>query len=191
VTLPDAIITAPPQPGDFLCLPIGGPVGKLVEVGQFLAGQKLQPYEHAEIWVDEADAATPGGYTYSAYPDGQCRQPLGAPSPYFEYGSLWSSGLIDLTDAQRTGIVNWCKAHATVGYSALDYFELAAARLRLDLVLPPLRHAIEGSHQLICSQYVALAYLEGAGVNLFNGVWDGLVMPMQLASLLESKLPQS
>jgi hypothetical protein len=185
----EPIYAAPVQPGDFACVPIGGEVGTLVEIGQWLAGQKFQKYEHAEIYVGLADAYGPHGYTISAYPGGHGEQPLPCPPEQLP-GSLWSSGLIPLTDAQRKAIVNWAVAHKNVRYSAADYFALAAARLKLNLILPPLRRFIAAKGHLICSQFVTLDYLDAAGVNLLGGLWDGLDDPMQLAEMLEAKLAE-
>jgi hypothetical protein len=184
----ETILVAPPQPGDFLCVPVSGEVGKLIEIGQFLAGQKFQPYEHAEVYVGQPDSASPWGYTVSAYPNRQGRQPLGGP-PGSVPGALWSSALVPLTDAQRASIVLWALANQHVGYSAADYFALAAARLKMNLLLPPLRDFIKDSGHLICSQFVTLAYYQ-AGVDLLGGTWNGLDDPMQLAEMLEARLAE-
>lgn len=180
-----AILKGTPQPGDFICVPIAGQVGKLIEVGQFLAGQKFQPYEHAEVYIGQADANGPYGYTVSAYPDRQGKQALPcAPQDYA--GSLWSSGLISLSAAQRASIVNYAVAHEHIGYSALDYFALAAHRLHIPS--PGLKAFIGDTGHMICSQFTDYSY-EQAGVHLFtDNRWPGYVMPMDLASLLESKM---
>ena len=60
---------AEPQPGDFCCIPEPGSVGTAIEIGQLLAGDRFQPYDHAEVYVGQPDKAGPYGYTYSAYPD--------------------------------------------------------------------------------------------------------------------------
>lgn len=169
-------------------MPVPGDVGKLIEIAQWLAGQKFKPYEHAEVYAGEADDNGPYGYTYSAYPDRQSKKPLPC-APEQLPGSLWSSGLLPLTDLQRNEVIGWCHRHADVGYSAADYDALAAARLHLDWLLPPIRHYIQETGHLICSQYTTLARL-AAGDNLFNRAWDGLVMPMDLAELILSKLTE-
>jgi hypothetical protein len=181
------IVTVPPAPGDFLCLPISGSVGRLIEFAQFLAGERFQPYEHVEVYVGLPDAQGPYGYTISAYPGGHGKRALPC-APEAVPGALWSSGLIDLTTDQRVAIVGWAVAHRTVRYSAADYFALAAARLKFHLILPPLRKFIAAKGHLICSQFTTLDYYQ-AGASLWPGEpWDGLDMPMDLAELLEEKL---
>lgn len=181
------ICAAPPQPGDFLCLPVSGEVGRLIELGQFLAGQAFKPYEHTEVYVGLPDAQGPYGYTISAYPGGHGRQALPC-APESVPGALWSSGLLSLTPGERTAITDWAVAHQNIQYSVADYLALTAARLKLHLLLPPLRKFIAAKGHLICSQFVTLAYYE-AGVSLWPGEpWDGLDMPMDLAQLLLDKL---
>lgn len=182
---PAPIVIADPLPADFCCVPISGEVGLAVEVGQFLDGQKFQPYEHVEVYVGLPDAAGPHGYTVSAYPGGHGRRPLSC-APAKVPGSLWSSGLIDLDDGQRQLIVSWALDHQDVGYSALDYLALAAHRFHFPV--PQLRSYIESTRHMICSQFTDAAYQAG-NVQLFpNKRWNGYVDPMDLAELLESRL---
>jgi hypothetical protein len=180
-----AILKADPRPGDFLVVPVLGDVGKAIELGQFLTGQKFKPYEHAEVYIGEPDANAPYGYTASAYPNRQGIQALPY-APKDMAGSLWSSGLIDLTDFQRTAIVHWCLNHPKVAYSALDYLALALHRFRIPA--PGLRDFIADTGHQICSQYADEAY-NAAGVHLFNdNRWPGYVMPIDLAELLLAKM---
>jgi hypothetical protein len=182
---PAPIAIADPQPGDFCCVPISGQVGLAVEIAQFLAGQKFQPYEHAEVYVGLVDPDAPFGYTISAYPNGRGARPLPCP-PAELPGSLWSSGLIELTEKQRAGIITWCMDHQDVGYSALDYLALAAHRFHLPV--PQLRSYIESTRHMICSQFVDASY-QVNDVQLFpDKRWNGYVDPMDLAELLESRL---
>ena len=169
-----------PRPGDFCCVPVSGRVGLLIEAGQWLDGDRFQPYDHAEVYVGGADAAALYGYTVSTYPGGHGRQALPAPAAALP-GALWSSGLIALTPAQRAGIVAWCDAHADVGYSWADYVALALHRFGISD--PALRRYIADSSHLICSQYVDLSYNRGL-VKLFrDGRWPGYVTPLDLAKL--------
>jgi len=181
-----AALTAP-QPGDFCCVPISGRVGWAIELGQFLAGDTFQPYDHAEVFVGQADTAGPHGYTVSAYPDRRGRRPLPC-DPAVLPGSLWSSGILPLTDAQRQGILAWCMSHTEVTYSFLDYLALELHTLHIPA--PGLRGRIETSAHLICSQYVDTAWGRGGGVQLFDdGRWPGYVKPGDLAMLLQAKMP--
>lgn len=174
------------QPGDFACVPVAGSVGVLIEFGQFLAGQKFQPYEHAEVYIGSPPSLpkTQWGYTASAYPDRKGIKPLEC-APQDLPGALWSTPKVGLTSAERDGIVAWCLAHPAVEYSAADYIALAAHRFHINARL--LQQYIANDKSYICSQYVDSAYQFGGSVHLFNdGRWPGFVMPMDLASLLES-----
>src|SRR5215472_8212861 len=154
VPWPDPICLAAPRPGDFCCIPIAGGLGWGIELGQWLAGDALQPYDHAEVYIGQPDKDGPDGYTCSAYPHsaGQTgKRPLPCPPAQLP-GSLWSSGILKPTAAQRKGIVAWCLAHTDVEYAFLDYAELAAHTLHLPV--PGLQQMISSSGSLICSQYV-------------------------------------
>jgi hypothetical protein len=182
---PAPVARALPVPGDFCCLPISGAVGFGIEVGQWLDGDKFQPYDHAEIFIGQPDAGGPHGYTVSAYPDRRGRLPLPCP-PGELPGSLWSSGIISLAGTQRCDIIRWCQEHTAVGYSFADYAALVAHMARLPV--PGLRSFIARSDRLICSQYVDTAYAQ-AGVHLFDDDrWPGYVKPGDLAGLLQSRL---
>lgn len=196
--LPAPVCLAAPQPGDFCCVPISGDIGRGIEFGQYLASKlqhqpaELLPYEHAMVYVGQPDADGPHGYTYSAYPKNGKQGDTGKralPVPPAQLpGSLWSSGLYDLTAAERAGIVAWCEAHGNVGYSFLDYDAIAAHALHVPA--PGLKTYIGYSGRLICSQYVDTAY-DAGDVHLFqDGRWPGYVTPWDLAELLLAKLHQ-
>lgn len=194
---PAPVVLAEPQPGDFCCLPVSGQFGLGIEVGEYLAeslehvrGAKMQSYDHAEVYIGQPDAKGPFGYTYSAYPDNGSngltgKRPLPCPPAQLP-GSIWSSGIILLTDRQRAGILAWCAAHPCVSYSWPDYGAIALRALGVKTGL--LRGYIEGSGSLICSQYVDTAYNRGGGVHLFDdGRWEGYVTPGDLAVMLQSR----
>jgi hypothetical protein len=163
-------------------VPVSGRVGLGIEIGQWLDGDKFQPYDHAEIFVGQADADGPHGYTVSAYPGGHGRRPLLCP-PAELPGSLWSSGLIALTDAERQAIIAWAMDHQHVGYSFADYGALILHHLHLNL--PWLQSYIGSTGHLICSQFVDAGYA-AAGVHLFSDKrWSGYVKPADLAQLLQ------
>jgi hypothetical protein len=175
--------TVSPQPGDFCCVPISGRVGRLIEAAQWLDGDKFQPYDHAQVYIGQPDTAGPHGYTISAYPDGCGRRPLPSPAAALP-GALWSTGIIQLTPAQRAGITAWCGEHQDVTYSWADYTALALHRFGMND--PALRRYIASSRSLICSQYVDLAYSVNE-VRLFSdGRWDGYVTPGMLAMMLQA-----
>jgi hypothetical protein len=166
-------------------VPVSGPVGLGITVGQWLGGDRFQFYDHAEVYIGKADAAGPYGYTVSTYPAGNGKRAL--PCPAWELpGSLWSSGLIDLTGAQRTGIVSWAAAHQDTGYSFADYGALVLHAAHLNF--PGLREFIKSTGHMICSQYVDAACRLN-GVQLFDDRrWEGYVKPGDLAGLLQARL---
>jgi hypothetical protein len=182
---PAPVAVTRPRPGDFCCVPVSGPVGVGITVGQWLDGDRFQFYDHAEIYVGKADAAGPFGYTVSTYPAGGGKRAL--PCAAWELpGSLWSSGLIDLTGAQRTGITAWAVQHQDVRYSFADYGALALHMMHVPA--PGLREYIASTKHQICSQYVDTAYRLN-GVQLFgDGRWPGYVKPGDLARMLQARL---
>jgi hypothetical protein len=173
-------------PGDFCVVPVDGAGGMLISIGEWLNGGRLSGHDHAEIYLGTdvpGLAAHPYGYTASAYPDRAGIRALTC-FPTALSAALWSSGAVTLRQAQRDGIVRWCLEHRDVPYSELDYFALAARRLKIPV--PGLRGYIAGSGHMICSQYVDAAYLYGGGVHLFDDErWPGYVDPEDLAELIE------
>jgi hypothetical protein len=183
VWLPAPVALAKPQPGDFCCVPISGAAGFGIEVGQWLDGDKFQPYDHAMIYVGGGSPEdAPYGWTVSAYPDGKGLHPLPCP-PQELPGSLWSSGIIALTAAQRQAVCAWASAHEDVAYSFADYGALVLHMLHVPA--PGLRAFIADSAHMICSQYVDTGYA-ACGVHLFtDGRWPGYVKPGDLAGMLQ------
>jgi hypothetical protein len=197
--LPAPVCLAEPQPGDFCCVPISGDIGRGIEVGQYLASKlqhqpaELLPYEHAMVYVGLADEAGPHGYTYSAYPKNGKQGDTGKralPCPPAQLpGSLWSSGLYDLTSGTRAGIVSWCILHGDVGYSFLDYDAIATRALHIPA--PGLKTYIGSTGHLICSQYTDMSWSLGGNVQLFDDKrWPGYVTPWDLAAELLARVRQ-
>jgi len=161
-----------PQPGDFCVFSIDSDVGILIDLAQKLAGSGFAEFQHAYLYVGN-------GMIVQAQPGGAVKIPLG-----HQKLQMWSTGIIPLTDNQRSTIVanaeKLAKNH--VGYSALDYFALAAHHV--DLPPWPIKGIIENSHRQICSQLVDYCWLQG-GVHLFrDGRWPGYSMPADLAGVL-------
>jgi hypothetical protein len=175
-------------PGDFCCIPMAPPAGPFVAIAEWVndlgtKGDSPQDYGHAEVYAGLPDKAGPYGYTFSAYPNKMGKRALPCPPAQLP-GSLWSSGLVTLTQAQRQAVVAWCVAHPAVTYSGWDYLELTAHRIGIDTSW--LEARIADSSSYICSQYVDASY-QAAGKQLFNdGRWNGFVTPLDLALLLES-----
>jgi hypothetical protein len=105
---------------------------------------------------------------------------------------LWSTGAIELTDAERQAICVAAEGYArrNTPYSSLDYLALAAHRLQLLHLMPPLpwlRDYIADNGHMICSQLVDQCF-QDAGVQLFNDKrWAGYVTPADLGNLIERK----
>jgi len=160
-----------PLPGDFAVIPVRGPVGTLISIGEWLNGSAFGHYDHAEIYVGN-------GQTLGAYPGGAALVPV----PLVQEGWLWSTGHIPLTNSERDIIVSNALACQGIPYGALDYFALAAHHFHLPI--PGLKHLIGKS--MICSQLVDYVYME-SGVHLFNdGRWPGYVTPADLAEVILS-----
>lgn len=161
------------QPGDFAVIPVSGPVGTLISIGEWLDGSGFGRYDHAEIYVGN-------NQTLGAYPGGARLVDL----PYDQSGWVWSTGHITLTQLERDRIVANALACQGVPYSALDYFALAAHRLHIPA--PLLKDYVASTKHMICSQLVDYCYLK-SGVHLFNdGRWEGYVTPADLAHVILS-----
>lgn len=172
-----------PLPGDFACRNMGGEGGKLITIGEWLDGDGFSIYDHAEIYVGMADSHTPWGYSMGAYPGGARLSPIQLESQLGDGdGWLWSTGKVWLTTDQRQAVVRNALACQGIPYSWLDYFAIAAHRLRIPV--PGLKAYIGDTRHMICSVLVDHVYLM-AGIHLFqDGRWPGYVTPADLANLI-------
>jgi uncharacterized protein YycO len=177
------MIRTSPQPGDIGLTTISGAVGRWVQFGQWLNGDRLRrrlpdwdlddevPYQHAFIVL-------PGSLLIEAMPGGAKVRPL---STYDDHDVLYVSPA-GLTDAQRKAISDCALKYRGVPYSFLDY--LAIALHRFHIPVPGLRRYIASTGHQICSQLADRAYLD-AGQHLFDdGRWEGYVTPMAIAAEL-------
>jgi hypothetical protein len=135
-----------PQAGDFGLTSIKGGVGFLIRLGQWLNGDGFFDYEHAFIYLGN-------GKIMEAEPGGACISDI---SEYDGRPIMWSTGLIPLTDAQRSTIVGNAINQAGTPYSFLDY--LAIGLYRVGIRHPGIANRVEKSKHLICSQLVAVDY---------------------------------
>ena len=91
----------------------------------------------------------------------------------------------DQRDAIVAAGLKYGNAH--VGYSAADYFAIAAYRFKVGILVPGLKAYVGSSKHMICSQLVDQCY-QYAGVQLFDDKrWPGYVTPGDLADLLSAK----
>lgn len=162
-----------PAPGDFCVCDVGGPQGRLISLGERLCGSAFSQYQHAFLYVGD-------GKVVQAEPQGACERPL---TPHSL--ELWSTGIITLSDSQRSMICAGATllAKGKTGYSWLDYEAIALHHWRIPA--PGLRGFIGTSRHMICSQLVDYCYMQ-ASVHLFtDGRWPGYVTPADLAGVLE------
>jgi hypothetical protein len=97
----------------------------------------------------------------------------------------WSTGLVDLTEAQRINIRVEALGLVGTPYSFLDYLSIALTRLGMHSKL--IRDRVASSGHLICSQLVVEAY-HRAGVELFGpDTFPGDYTPGDLWNLLKDK----
>jgi cell wall-associated NlpC family hydrolase len=164
-------VPATAEPGDFGLVPMSGRAGRLIRLGQLLDGDGFADYEHAFVYVgnDTIIEAEPGGAR-------------SAPLNYA--GVLWSTGIINPTDAQRAAIVNAAQSYIGTPYSVLDYFAIAARRMHIPV--PYLRAYIASTGHMICSQLVARCYAD-AGCPLFGDEWTGYDTPGDLWRVLQAR----
>jgi len=168
-----------PEPGDFEVVPMGGQGGKLIQIAQIISNTGRSNYEHARLYLGD-------GLIVEAQPGGARIVPMS-----INDGGLWSTGIIALSDEERSKIIaaGYEIGQAHTGYSAADYFALAAYKYKVGLLVPGLKWYVGWSGRLICSQLVDKCY-QAAGVQLFNDKrWNGYVTPGDLADLLISPNP--
>jgi len=158
----------PPLPGDFGLTQIHGRVGKLIRLGQWLNGSGFEDFEHAFIYIGNGQIieAEPGGARIAFL------------SEYDHNTIVWSSGKIEIDEAQRNGVVLAAMGYLRVRYSFLDYQALVMHRLHL--WAPGLKRYIATSKHMICSQLVDQCYQDGGVMLLPDGRWPGYVTPGDL-----------
>lgn len=98
---------------------------------------------------------------------------------------LWSSGRVDLTDAQRATIVAWAVEHLGAGYSWLDFACQAAMNLRVPLAGRWLERRVIKSGHYLCSAYGMAAYHAAAAELWSPPRWCGAVAPSDIADQLD------
>lgn len=160
-----------PQPGMFGLTRIGGLLGMLISLGQWIVGDASR-YSHAFVVLDDGTVmeAMPSGARIAPLADVLVRRPL---------AFSWA---IPLTPAQRSDIVQEARELVGAGYGFSAYLHLALSRFGIRWSW--LIRYLERNERLICSQLVDLVYRR-AGVQLFD---DGRachdVTPGDLANVL-------
>lgn len=182
-----------PEPGDLFVASAGGGLGVAIKAGEILDGDPVRAlawalsgrpspapgveepwaYEHAGIYIGNHTIvqAQPGGADAVAVRDWQLGRKY----------VLWSTGVFDLTTAQRNLITGAASraAETHIPYSIADYLALTAHKLGLGT--KALQDYIADSGHMICSQLDDWCYQQGS-VQIFNdGRWNGFVTPADLA----------
>jgi len=163
-------------PGTFGLTKIGGLLGVLISLGQWLVGDASR-FTHAFIVLDD-------GTVMEAMPSGARIRTLDHAETHHPIAFSWA---IELTVDERTRIVEEARACEGVRYGFSAYLHLALSRLgvRWSWLIRHLEH----NGRAICSQLVDDVYRR-AGVQLFD---DGRapfdVTPGDLANLLIERRP--
>lgn len=182
-----------PEPGDICCVSMGGAGGRVIEALERLTGSgAMSDYQHVFGYIG-------GMRIVEAMPGGARIRHLASTDAFDPPGvrTLWSTGLIDLADAERAAI---CKAAAAatvagpghpdgpVGYSWLDYAVVGAAKLRIPA--PHLRAYVGATGHAQCAQLWD-GFYAAAGVHLFtDGRLPGEVDPADIAcAILAAAVP--
>ena len=195
------MIPAHALPGDFFLVSFDGENpnisnlnrwfthGGLIRIGQWANGDGFAQYEHAGIYVGNIGAN--GKIAYDSPKIIEAMNTGTGISDAHRYDgndTLWSTGLIPLSNTERRAIVSAAFGYVGTPYSWPDYAALAAYRLKLGLLVPKLKDYVASTKHMICSQVVDQCY-EDANVHLFDdGRWPGYVTPGSLRNLLYSKM---
>jgi len=150
--------------GDIGLVRIGGLLGFFVMLGQALSGDASR-YTHCYVVLDD-------GTVMAGQPGGARRDNLSI------YENKAAYLQMDLTDEQRSNIVEIAKSLEGTPYGWLNYLAIGLARFNIKPQW--LIKYISSNKRLICSQLCDLVY-EKAGIQLFNdGRPEGLVTPGDL-----------
>lgn len=160
-----------PGPGDIGLVRIRGVEGRLIRLGQWLAGGSYADFEHAFVYLG-------GGQLVEAEPGGARVSALGE---YRPETVVW----LRCPDQYRAAVAAAARGMEGVPYSWLDYFAIAAHRFRLPI--PGLRSYIKATGHEMCSQLADRAALDGGWHLYADGRWEGYVKPVDLYGLAETQ----
>ena len=162
------MVDTEPQLGDIACTQINGDDGRLIALGEWLNGDRFSEFQHAFVYIgnNEIVEAEPGGAR------------IGNLAEYDSRTTVW----VRCPEQYREAVAAAAKELLGVGYSALDYFALAAHRLHLPI--PGLNRLVLGEKRMICSQLSVTAARRG-GWDLLAPEPAGYVTPAELAKLAE------
>jgi len=190
-----------PKPADFFCVRSFGPAGGVISTMEKIAGPSgVSEFTHSGIYVGGLDFKI----VEAEWPRIRCRSLMYRDHALFQRGdqlTLWSTGAIDLTDAERglivaaaLGYAGQCEPDKGVRYSGLDYLAIAEHRAHLPDLPWHFRdgrwvsatQVMADTAHMICSQTVVQCWLDG-GVDLLPGQLPGNVMPSDLAKAVMAR----
>lgn len=167
-----------PQPGDIGLTQISGYGGKLIRLGQGLNGDGFADYEHAFV-VTEQNSKFQDETIVEAMPGGAKR----VRNWHDPARTRW----LICPEEFRASVAGAARDYIGVPYAWTDYLALALHRFRIPT--PHLKHYIETSGHMICSQLADRA-AERGGWHLFkDNRWHGDVTPGDL-NRLWTELPE-
>lgn len=142
-------------------------------LAQFADGSESEDdeYHHAFIYIgdNEIVEAEPGGARKASLDE------------YDPATLQWSTGLIELTDAQRNTIVAYADSFVGTPYGWKVYLALALSRFHIRL--PWVTNTLDSNKEMICSQVVDVCY-RMAGYRMFPKDLPGSTTPAKLAMFL-------
>ena len=158
-----------PQPGDIGVTRIGGDLGRLIRLGQWLAGSGFANFEHAFVCIGDGQIveAEPGGARIADLAE------------YDSRTTVW----LRCPDQHREAVAQAARSLVGTPYSFADYAAFALHRFHIPA--PGLRRYIQSSKHLICSALADRAAELGGWILFSDGRWDGYVDPADLAKLAE------
>jgi hypothetical protein len=166
-------VTYQPRPGDIGITRISGWGGKAIRVAQWADGCGFADYEHAYVVTSvDADGTV---WIVEAMPQGARR--------IMNWHDPEETVYLRCPDEFRENVADAAVTFAIkkVPYSWLDYGAIALHRFHIPA--PHLKHYIETSNHLICSQLADRAAQLGGWKLFDDGRWDGFVPPCSIYKL--------
>lgn len=168
-------MTYKPRPGDIGLTQISGWGGRGIRLGQWLNGDGFADYQHAYGVTEYQPGRPDTPWIVEAMPGG-AREVLNWHDPK-------RAVYLRCPDEYRAAMVEHLRGFVGVPYSWADYSALALHRFHIPT--PHLKHYIETSGHMICSQLVDRA-AELSGWHLFKDHrWHGDVSPGDLYRLYQ------
>lgn len=164
-----------PRPGDIGLVAISGAGGKLIRVGQWLAGDDWTTWQHAYTYVGD-------GKIVEAMPGGARMVDLS-----YRYGDPQKIKYLRCPPAYGEDVAQAAINFLGVPYSGADYVLIGLHRFHIPA--PHLKQHIASSGSMICSQLADAAAATG-GWHIFDDErWPGFVTPNDLGKVYKMQGP--